>query len=432
MVTAIGFACVFIALASGVPVGAALALIGMFGIIGLTGHIAPAFVSLGLVSFRVTSTFEFLVIPLFVLLGLIALKAEISDELFSAAQKILGKIPGGLAIGTCFACAGFAAITGSSIATAVAMTKVALPPMLKQGYNRALAVGVIASAGTFAIMIPPSIVLVVYGILAEQSIGKLLAAGVIPGSCTAILYSLSIVVRVSLNPSLAPPSPAYPWRDKIASMKRIWPFFLIIFVIVGGIVGGIWTPTEAAGVGVILVFILGVLRRKVSLKNLAPVLVESIQTSSTILMIIIGSYLFGKFLAISGVAEAITRNVLELQLPPPALFAGLLLVYIFLGCFLEGMSMMALTLPIVLPMIATQGWDPIWFGIVMTKLIEIASVTPPVGLNLYAVKAAAPPGTEFRDIYVGSIPFWLCDVVMIILFYLFPQIVLWLPNTMIG
>jgi tripartite ATP-independent transporter DctM subunit len=280
-------------------------------------------------------------------------------------------------------------------------------------------------------MIPPSITFVIYGLFAEQSIGKLLIAGILPGVLNAFLYVLQIIIRCKIAPYLGPVGPRFKWREKIGSLISVIPFISIVLAIVLGILFGIWTPVEASAVGVVAVFLMGVLRRRFELKQLSQALMDSVCGAASVMVLVIGALTFSSFLALTGYNEIITDAVVELGLAPFQLFLVFLLLFMALGMFLEATSIIALTVPLMMPAVETMGWDPIWFGVIMVALMEVAAVTPPVGLNLYAVKAAAPE-IPTKVIFLGAIPFWLCDVTGIFVIFFVPSIALFLPGLMLG
>lgn len=420
-----------ILIAWGIPVGVALALAGMLGTAALVGNLSIGLSMAGVVTFDAITTFAFMCVPMFILMGELASYAGISGDLYDAAYKNVGRLPGGLAVATTLACASFASITGSSMSTCVAMTRIALPEMNRFKYDPVLSLGCIASAGTFAIMIPPSIMLVAYAIFAEQSIGKLLLAGVIPGLITAVVYSLSILVRARLNPSLGPRGPAFHWKVRVASLSKALPFLMLLGAILAGILFGLWSPVEAAAGGVIVVLVMGFIRRKLTGRAIFAAVRDSTITCTSVFVLVIGCLIFGKFIALSGVTKLITESIVGWGLPPLVLFAIFGIFYLFLGCFLEGISQMALTLPLVLPIVSAVGWSPIWFGIIITKYVEIACITPPVGMNLYAMKSALPD-MPLATIIRGVIPFIPCDLCVLVLLYFYPQVALWLPSLMIS
>ena len=411
----------------GVPVGPLLAFSAMAGLYLIIGSLQAATSLMLVVGFDVASSITYVVIPMFILMGAIASHTGIVGELFDAAYKAVGRFAGGLAVAACLASAAFGAVTGSSISSASAMTKVALPEMQRYGYSIRLSTGIIAVSGTLAMMLPPSLIMVFYGIVAEQSIGKLLLAGILPGLMSALVFSAVILVRARINPSIAPPGPRFPMREVAVSSVRASPFILVLVVLVGGILLGIWTPTEASAAGVVVVTIIGFAKRKLTMHRFFGASIDAVVTSAAVLLLVIGSILFGKFLAFSGVTTNLTQIIKAAELTSFQLFLTLLLFYIALGTFLEGISILALTVPIVLPIVIATGWDPIWFGVILVKLIEIGAVTPPVGLNLYAVKSVAPE-VRTSEIFKGSVQFWLADIGVLFVLFFIPEIVLLLPS----
>jgi len=418
-------------IALGMPVAVVISLVGIGGAVALTGNLSAQLELASLVTYMTVTTYVFMCVPLFILMGYLASSTGIGSDLYEAAYKNVGRFPGGVAVATCFGSAGFGAITGSSVSTCMAMAKIALPEMKKLNYDIGLSVGCIASAGTFAVMIPPSTTLILFAIFAQESIGALLLAGAIPGILTAVIYSLSILGRAHFNPRLGPPAPAYNWKESLISLIKVMPFLMIIIMILAGILLGVWSPIEASAAGVFMVLIIGVVKRTLTVRTLFAAVRESTINTASVMLIIIGALIFGKFLALSGTTKLIAESVVSWGLPPLPMFAIFCVFYMFLGCFLTGLSMMALTLPVILPLLGPLGWSPIWFGIIFVKLVEIGAVTPPVGLTLYAMKSAAPDiplGTIMR----GVLPFIPCDLFVLGLLYLWPQIALWLPGIMLA
>ncbi len=413
----------------GAPVGPLLAFSSVVGMYLLIGSFQAATSLLLATGFDIASSISYVVIPMFIFMGALASHTGIVRDLYDAAYKAVGRFAGGLAVATCLASAAFGAVTGSSISSASAMTKVALPEMKKYGYQMRLSTGIIAISGTLAMMIPPSLIMVFYGIVAEQSIGKLLIAGLLPGLLTALAFSILILVRAKLDPTIAPPGPRFGARDVLVSSVRASPFILVLIILIGGILLGIWTPTEGSAAGVLVVALIGFAKRNVTLRTLFSASIDTVTTSATVMLLVMGSVLFGKFLALSGVTVDLSRMIVAAELSSLQLFIVLIVFYIALGTFLEGISILALTVPIVLPIVSATGWDPIWFGVMLVKLIEIGAVTPPVGLNLFAVKSAAPE-VKTSDIFRGAVPFWLCDIGVLFLLFYFPKIATFLPSLM--
>ena len=419
----------FILLFLGAPVGPLLAFAAMTGLLLLTGSFSAATSLMLVVGFDVSSSVGYVVIPMFILMGAVASQIGIVGELYDAAYKAVGRVAGGLAVATCCAAAAFGAVTGSSISSASAMTKVALPEMRRYGYSIRLSTGIIAVSGTLAMMIPPSLMMVFYGIVAQQSIGKLLISGILPGLLTVVVYSSLILIRARINPAMAPAGPSFPAMEVVKSSLKASPFILVLVTLIGGLLLGVWTPTEASAGGVFVVALIGFFKRKLTFRRIFDASIDSVVTSAAVLLLVMGSVLFGKFLALSGVTRGLTHLIDVADLSSLELFIVLVILYLILGTFLEGISILALTVPIVLPIILKAGWDPIWFGVILVKLIEIGAVTPPVGLNLFAVKSVAQD-VRSSDIIIGSLPFWVSDFgILFILFYV-PQIATVLPNMM--
>lgn len=424
---------VFVLLGTGVYIGIAMGVAGIIGIILFTGSLDRG---LGLIldtSVWVGTTYGFIVIPMFIMLGVFASISGIAADLFKADYRWVGRLPGGLAITTVITCAGMAAITGSSLGSVAAMMPIAFPEMRKYNYNQAFSVGTIAVAGTLAIMIPPSIAFVVYAIFADQSVGKLLISGILPGLLLAALYSTQIIIRCMIDPSLGPKGAKFTWRERWTSLIGVVPFVSLMLTIFFGIMFGIWTPVESAAVGVVIVFIMVLYRQRGQLKldNILKPLMDAVVTNASIMILVIGCMIFSKFLSLSGFSEIATNGIVNLGLSPFLLFMLIVLIYLILGMFLEATSIMALTIPLMMPVVKAMGWDPIWFGVIVVCMMELAAVTPPVGLVLYVVKAIQPE-VSLREISLGCLPFWLCNIVAIIILYFVPQIALLLPSLMGG
>ncbi|MCC7425641.1 MAG: TRAP transporter large permease [Alphaproteobacteria bacterium] len=425
------FVAIFGLMFMGVQIGVCLGLGGILGTYLFLGNWTAGMNMVLLQATDVTSSYTLMVIPMFVLLGSIGASSGITSDLFTAFYRWLGRVHGGVAVATIATCAAMASITGSSVAVATAMTRVALPALRSFNYSERLSLGCIAMGGTLAIMIPPSVTFVLYGIFAEQSIGRLLIAGLIPGVLTALAFAVKIVIRCKLDPTLGPKGPAFTWREKFESLYWFLPFFGIVFAVFAGILFGIWTPVESGAGGAMLVLLLAIIRRTVTFRSLIIACRDAAMVSSSIFIIIVGSLVFGQFLALNGFSERFTDWIISMEFSNFQLFSIFVLIYMVLGCLMEVTSILALTIPLVLPIVIKVGWDPIWFGVVMVLLMEIAAVTPPVGLNLYAMKATLPD-INLHSVYMGAIPFWLVVVSMIFILYMFPGIALWLPGLMIG
>ena len=416
-------------LAGGVHIGVSLALSGIGGAIAYAGNIWAG-VNLPLIqALDVSGSFSLMAIPLFIALGTVAAASQLTGDIFTASYRWLSRIPGGVGLSAVAASAGMAAITGSSAASSAAMTRVALPELRKYNYDETFSVGLIAVSGTLALMIPPSITLVLFAVFAEQSVGKMLVAGLLPGLVTALAYALFVVVRCTVNPEIGPRGPRFTLRERLETLPGILPLLILIASIVIGILLGIWTPAESAAVGLALVLLFGIARGRLNAKLIGNALLEAVIASASILMIVIGSLIFSNLLAMNGFGETITQWIIGLQLGPFWLFLLLVAFYLVLGTMMETTGMLALTVPLVMPIVEAVGWSPIWFGVIVVKMMEIGAVTPPVGLNLYAVKVTAPEipiGKSAR----GAAWFWSMDMCVVLLLYVVPSIALLLPSMM--
>ena len=430
----LAIALLLLLLAVGVHISINFFLVGFLSIIALLG-IKPAVSLLGQTMYYSIASPGFAALPLFMLMGAFAAKGGFAKKAYKCIYVLTSKLPGALAIATSYGCAVFGAICGSSLATAAIFGKIALPEMLRYKYDKTFSLGTIASSGTFAAMIPPSYGLIIYAIFTNQSIGKLFLAGIIPGLITATVYSLSIILRVKINPKLAPKitDEKYSTKDKINVIKDTWSIILLIFIVLGGIYSGLFTPTETAAVGALAALIIGIFQGKLKDINVIKASVrESAHSCSMIFIIIIGALFFSRFVAISQFADTLAYKLQDWNVQREVILIGIFILWFFLGMILEGTGIKALVLPIVFPIIVSIGYDPIWFGIVTLKLGEIAAVTPPVGLNVYALKGVAGEGTSLEDVFKGIWPFVLCDIVVLILLVAFPNIVLFLPNLILG
>ncbi|WP_173934303.1 TRAP transporter large permease [Chelativorans sp. Marseille-P2723] len=413
----------------GAPVAVLLAFSAMGGIFLITGSVQAATGLLLATGLTVGSSVAYLVIPMFILMGALASHTGIVRELFDAAYKAVGRIPGGLAVATCLASAAFGAVTGSSVSAASAMTKVALPEMRRYGYSIRLSTGVIAASGTFAMMLPPSVMMIFYGVVAQQSIGKLLISGILPGLLSVAMFIILILFRSWANPAMAPRGPKFPAAETVRSSLKASPFIIVLVTLVGGMLFGLWTPTEASVAGVLLVGVIGFLKRNLRWSKFFDAGLDTVVTAGTVFLLVIASILFGKFLALSGITTTLTEAIIALDLSSFQLFCSLLILYIVLGTFLEGISVIALTVPLVLPIVNEAGWDLIWFGVIIVKLIEIGAMTPPVGLNIFAVQSAHPDVSS-NDVIAGSVPFVIMEIVILFILFFVPDIATLLPSLM--
>lgn len=404
---------------------------GFFGMVG-TWCLAGPEISLGsmrLQAYDSVSEYYLCVIPFFILMGLFCLNAGISKALFKTAHKWLAKIPGGLAIATIVGCGGFAAICGDSMANAATMSSVALPEMKKYGYNDSLATGSVAAGGTLGILIPPSIGFIAYGIITEQSVGKLFMAGIIPGLIMIVLFSLMILVLCKLNPALAPTSQGFTWREKILSLKGPWQVVVLFVLVMGGIYSGIVTPTEAGGVGLIGALILAALSPEFTWSKMRESLMVGIEMSAMIITLLIGVAILGNFITLTELPISLSNWLESLNLSRYAFFVCILILYLLLGMVMNIIPMIMVTLPIIYPSIIAFGFDPIWFGVVMVIMMEMGQISPPVGINVFVIHSTVS-NVSMGTIFRGVIPFILMQVITIIILTLFPMVVLFLPKLM--
>lgn len=413
---------------AGLPIGFSLATVGFGGLVFLRG-MDGALGVLSSVPYSSVANFLWTAVPLFILMGYLAFVGGVVTDLFLAAQRWLGWLPGGLCCAAIVGCAGFAAATGSSVACAAAIGKVSLPEMAKYGYDKKLSTGTLATAGTLGSLIPPSIFMIVYGMITETSVGKLFMAGILPGILSAVVYMIYIISRVSLNPSLAPAYRGVTWAMRLESLRGILGISVIVIVVLGGIYSGYCTPTEAAAVGSLATLILGLVRRKLTWPLIWDGLKETTRTTSTLFVIIMGSMVFVAFMAVSRIPESFGAFIITSGFSKWVVLVAVCGLYYFLGCFMEPIGMMLLTLPIIFPTLKAMGFDPIWYGIVMVKLCEIGMITPPVGLNVYVINGILPD-VSLEDIFRGITPFVLVETLNLFLIIYFPQISLFIPNLM--
>lgn len=428
LVAGIGFVTLFILMILRVPVGMAMGLVGVTGYGYLVG-LEPALKMVGQTTMRTVTDSSFSVIPMFMLMGAFVSISGVSRELFRSANAFLGHLRGGLGVATVLACGGFAAICGSSVATAATFSKVAYPEMRHYNYPKSFATGVIAAGGTLGIMIPPSTVLAVYAILTQQDIGKLFMAGVVPGLLAILMYIITISLIVMAKPGFLPAGERKSWRERLLSLKDVWaPLALFVFVI-GGLYGGLFTPSEAGGMGAVGAFIIGVARGRLNLAQIREALLEATRTSAAVFTVLIGALLFGYFLTITQTPQKVTEFLTGLGLGRYALLAIIMGMYLVLGCLMDAMAMIILTVPIIFPLIMQLGFDPIWFGVIIVMVVELGLIHPPVGMNVFVIKSVVQDVT-FTQIFRGVLPFIGIDLIRLTILIAFPVIALWLPNRM--
>ncbi len=428
LVAGIGFVSLFVLMLLRVPVGMAMGLVGVTGYGYIVG-LEPALKMVGQTTMRTVTDSSFSVIPMFMLMGAFVSISGVSRELFRSANAFLGHLRGGLGVATVLACGGFAAICGSSVATAATFSKVAYPEMRHYNYPKSFATGVIAAGGTLGIMIPPSTVLAVYAILTQQDIGKLFMAGVVPGVLAISMYILTISLIVMAKPGFLPAGERKSWGERLASLKDVWaPLALFVFVI-GGLYGGLFTPSEAGGMGAVGAFILGVVRRRLNLAQIREALLEATRTSAAVFTVLIGALLFGYFLTITQTPQKVTEFLTGLGLGRYALLAIIMGMYLVLGCLMDAMAMIILTVPIIFPLILQLGFDPIWFGVIIVMTVELGLIHPPVGMNVFVIKSVVQE-VSFTQIFRGVLPFIGTDLLRLLILVAFPAIALWLPGRM--
>ncbi len=426
-----------ILLFAGMRVAFAAAFAGTFGMVAIFANRMPlekAFhVALGMagtVPHSKAVTYGLSVLPMFILIGFLAFHAGITKALFEAAKRWFGRLPGGLAVGTVFATAGFAAVSGASTATAAVFSRVAIPEMLREGYNKRLAAGVVAAGGTLATLIPPSAILVIYAIIVEESVGKLLLAGFLPGVVSAVIYAAIIVVTVLIKPGYGPKTRVFSLAEKVQSLPGTFPIFGVVFIIFGSMYFGWATPTEAGALGAFVVFVLAMLRGMPS-SALKEALIETSKLTVMIFTIIWGVLIYVRFLGFAGLPAAFAEWIGTLEYSPLTILICILLVYAILGMFMDAIGMLLLTLPVVHPAIVVLGFDTIWFGIIVVKMVELCLITPPIGLNCFVVSGVVPQ-IKVQDVFRGCAPFFVADVLTVAVLIAFPQIVLIIPNLMTG
>jgi tripartite ATP-independent transporter DctM subunit len=428
MIGILGIALLFVLLALRMYIGMAMALVGFLGLCFIVGM--PAGISiLGITPLAEGSSYTLSVIPLFVLMGQFAFVSGISSDIYKTVYAWMGHFRGGLAMATILACSGFAAVCGSSLATGATMGMVAIPEMNKYNYDPRLSAGCIAAGGTLGILIPPSIGFVIYGILTEQSIDKLFMAGFLPGILLAGLFILAVYIQCRLNPEMGPRGPATTWKTKIKSLGGTWGMLLLFFIVMGGIYLGVFTPTEAAGVGAFGAFLFALLKKKLNMRSLIQTPKETGNTTAMIFLIIIGANIFSSFLGLTRLPMELADFTAELPLPRTLILAVIVLIYVALGCVMDCYAIMILTVPILFPVIETLRFDPIWFGVVMVIVLEVGLITPPVGLNVFVIKGAAPD-VPLTTIFRGIWPFLIAALVAIVILTIFPDIATFLPYHM--
>jgi tripartite ATP-independent transporter DctM subunit len=422
----IGFAVMLVLALARMPIAFAMGLVGVAGF-AIKISWPAAFAMVGSVTYETGLSYGLSIIPLFILMGNLVTRAGLSEELYNASYAFLGHRRGGLAMSTIVACGGFSAICGSSIATAATMAKVAIPPMRRFGYSDALASGSVAAGGTLGILIPPSVILVIYGLLTSQNIGKLFIAGLLPGVLAILCYLVAVSATVHFDPSSGPRGKSMPWPQRMRALRNVWGVLMLFVLVLGGIYGGVFTPTEAAGIGAGGAFVFAVLRKGWSWKLYREILVESAATTAMMFSILIGALLFANFVNITSMPSELLAFTDRFAAYPVLVIVAICLIYVLLGCVLESLSMMLLTVPLFYPVVAHLGFDLVWFGIIVVVAIEISLITPPVGLNVFVLRSVLPD-IPTRTIFRGVLPFVAMDVVRLGILVAFPAITLYLTQ----
>jgi len=425
MIAGLGLLGMFVLILLHVPLGVAMALCGVAGF-GLLVDWSPAFAMLANETASTLTSLDLATIPLFILMGGFAGAAGLSEDLYRTVQALVGHRRGGLAVATVGGCAGFGAVCGSSIATTATFGKVALPSMLRRGYAPGFATGTIAAGGTLGILVPPSVIMVIYAVLAEQLIVTLYVAAIVPALLAIALHTLAIALVVRWRADAAPAGERLPWAQRLREAKRGWAVLLMIGLVLGGIAFGVFTATEGAAVGATLAFCFALLRRALTRRVLATTLVETAATTAMIYLIIIGATVFGYFITVSHAPAHLVDTITASGLPVPMLMALLMLMYIVLGAIFDELAAMVITMPFVLPLVLSWGFDPVWWGVIMVIVIELGLITPPLGMNVFVIHAMAPQ-VPLSRIYAGVAPYIASNLVRLVLLLLFPALALWLP-----
>lgn len=417
----------FLALAvMGMPIGFSFATVGFIGIVFLKGLDAGLSI-LGSMPYTWASNYNLVAVPLFILMGQFVFHSRISTDLYETAYKWVGKLPGGLALTTALACTGFAACTGTSLAGAATMGTIAIPEMKKNNYDPGLATGCVAAGGTLGILIPPSVIFIIYGVMTWTSIGKLFIAGILPGLMLSSMFQLLIYFMCKRNPTLGPPGPSFPLKERLASLVRISGALILFVIVIGGLYIGAFSPSEAGGVGAFGAFVLLIVKARITKENLVNALRDSARTACFCFTILIGAMIFGSFLTICGLPAALTKWIVSLPVSPHSILVLILLMYIPLGGIMDSLPMVLLTLPVVFPVIDTLGFDKVWFGVLLVLMAEMSLISPPVGINAYVVQGVAKD-VPLEKVFRGCIPFIVVMAIGVAILTLFPQISLFLPR----
>jgi len=429
VVAVTGFVTLFALMLLRVPVGMAMGLVGVTGFGFLVGG-APALKLVGQTSMRTVTDYTFGIIPMFLLMGAFVSNSGMSRELFRAANSFVGHFRGGLGIATIAACGGFAAISGSSVATAATFSTVAYPEMRRYGYPQSFATGTIAAGGTLGAMLPPSTVLAVYGLITEQDIGQLFIAGIVPGLIAGSMYMMTIVLIGLVRPSYLPAGERSSWTQRLESLRHVWATLLLFAFVIGGLYGGLFTPTEAGGMGAGGAFLIGVVRGRLSRADIRRSLLQATRTAAAVFTVLIGALLFGYFLTVTQTPQKVTAFLTGLGVGRYGVLTLIMLMYLVLGCLMDALAMIILTIPIIFPVIKQLGFDPIWFGVIIVMTVELGLIHPPVGMNMFVIKSVVED-VKISTIFYGVIPFILTDLVRLVLLISFPILATYLPSRML-
>jgi C4-dicarboxylate transporter DctM subunit len=426
--TLVAFSILFAVLFFGVPLAFALGLVGLVGFSLLMGVNAAAAMS-AQIAWDTLTSYSLSVLPLFILMGNLVNHSGLSRNLYDASNAFIGHRRGGLAMATILASGGFAAVCGSSIATAATISTVALPSMRRYGYSPALSTGSIAAGGTLGILIPPSVIMIIYGSMTETSIGHLFVAGIVPGFLAILLYMAAVRVTTMLDPAAGPAGPRLAWADRFRALREVWMVLLLFLTVIGGIYLGVFTPTEAAGIGAAGAFIAALMRRTLTFAGFVRILFDSARTSAALMGVLVGALIFSNYINITGAPEAVVEALKSFNFPPLGVMTLILIFYLFLGCVFDALAMILLTVPIFFPLVMALGYDPVWFGIIVVVVVELGLITPPIGMNLFVIQSVARD-IPMTTIYRGILPFIAVDVVRLAILVLFPWIILFLPQQM--
>ena len=426
----LGFFFMFVLLAMGLHIGISLGVIGFIGCAIMLGF-SKSLSMLVTTPYYVVANYAFIVLPMFIFMGEMAFQGGIGILLYKAAAKWLGRLHGGLAMATTAAAAAFGAITGSTLAAAATFGKLAIPEMKRHNYDAKLSAGVVAASGTLAVLIPPSGIMVLYSILTDVSLGKIMIAGIIPGFMSATIYMVMIYFRVRLNPRLGPRSTEIvSWKERFSSVRWLTPVAVVMIAMLGGIYTGVFTPIEAGSVGAFVVFVVVLARRSITPSMLVTTLANTIRASSMIGLVIVGAMVFGRFLMLTDLPEALLAFVTGLAIPPVGVLVVILLIYVVLGCIMDVPAMIVITVPMFYPLLHGLGLDDIWVAVLIIKIVEIAAITPPIGLNVYVLKGVVGDAVSVGDIFRGILPFFVMDILTLALLVAVPKITVWLPSMM--